>query len=122
MRIEPEPMPLPGTPGYEDPDWLKRARELLPAWFFERMWFDEWPFGLLTDTGKTICITTINAISQDGNGDIWLDVELMDEDRAKSIVEGMPNLRGNILSAPTDRTLASVAIRHIVAAFELSSS
>lgn len=97
-------------------DDVRAAIELLPAWFTSRMMTDNWTFGLLTDTGITVSIATILGVHQAADGQLWIDVELSD---ARSIWEH-PQL--NILKAPTSRTQASIAVNHIVAAFELADT
>ena len=91
--------------------------ELLPAWFTLRMMVDTWFFGLLTDTGVTICIQRIDRIYQAKDGAVWIDVELMEGEQSfwtKKIVR--PFL------APTSRLEASINTQHIVAAFELADT
>ena len=88
--------------------------KLLPAWFTWRMMTDHWTFGLLTDTGVTIVVTNIDRVVQASDGSLWLDVELawkLDLPASETL-----------FTSPTERTLASVSVSHIVAAFELAST
>ena len=100
------------------PENVKEGNRMLPAWLTERMMTDTWFFGLLTDSGHLICISRIDAISRDEAGDLWLDVELLEEDPSAENTQE-PIVR---LFSPTSRTTASVAVRHIVAAFELADT
>lgn len=90
-------------------------KQLLPAWFAERMMEDSWTFGLLTTTGVVICIQRIISINQATDGSIWLDVELTPDD-----VDPVAELA--MLCSPTSRTKASINSSHVVAAFELSDT
>ena len=99
----------------EIPDDVKKAEWLLPAWLTTRMMMDNWTFGLLTDTGITIVITRINRVTKAADGGLWLDVELAEHEP----INGLP--RPSFLS-PTSRTEASIAVRHIVAGFELADT
>lgn len=100
------------------PETVKEGNRMLPAWLTERMMTDTWSFGLLTGTGHLICISHISAISQDEAGDLWLDVELLEGDSLPGTTpQSLPRL-----FSPTSRTTASVAVRHIVAAFELADT
>ena len=99
----------------EDPQ-VRRAWELLPAWFIPRMMTDHWEFGLLTTTGDIIAISTILAVNASPNGEVWLDVELSEH-------RGIPQHNidlSKLITSPTERTSASIAAKHIVAAFELA--
>ena len=89
---------------------------LLPAWFTERMMCDHWSFALLTVSGVTICIESIQKVVRASDGSIWLDVVLLEE--------GNPwtGKIENKLSAPTSRLEASVNASHIVAAYELADT
>ena len=97
------------------PEDVKEAAGLLPAWFTTRMMMDTWTFGLLTDTGTTIIISHISRVSRAADGELWLDVGLTVEKPFNSVP-------GPILLSPTSRTEASIAVRHIVAAFELADT
>lgn len=100
------------------PEAVKKGNRMLPAWLTERMMMDTWSFGLLTDTGHLICISRIDTISRDEAGDLWLDVELLERDSWS----GDTPQSFACLFSPTSRTTASVAVRHIVAAFELADT
>ena len=99
----------------EIPDEVKEAASLLPAWFTTRMMMDTWTFGLLTDTGTTIIISHISGVSRAADGELWLDVDL-------TVNESFHGVPGPIFLSPTSRTAASIAVRHIVAAFELADT
>ncbi len=93
-----------------------RAAEVLPAWYTTRMMTDHWCFGLLTQSGRTIAITRITAISDDGK---WMDVELAAPEELVKIAKQVPDLVGAIAD---DRPKASIQVSHIVAARELWTS
>ena len=100
------------------PEAVKEGNRMLPAWLTERMMTDTWSFGLLTDTGYLICISRIDAISQDEAGNLWLDVDLLERDSwSGDTPKSFP-----CFFSPTSRTTASVAVGHIVAAFELAET
>jgi len=93
-----------------------KAAEILPAWYAQRMMDDEWLFGLVTSDGRMIAITSISAVSDDGQ---WMDVELAERIQ----VEGLENRYGTVICAVApDRASASVQINAIVAAIELQTS
>jgi hypothetical protein len=96
---------------------IEAAQELLPGWFIVRMMSDSWYFGLLTVNNTIIGIQCIDEVYQAANGEIWLDVTLLDTNllRTESIAQ-------EILIAPTSRTRASINASHIVAAFELEDT
>lgn len=96
-------------------DKAREAANLLPAWFTTRMMTDTWLFGLLTDTGITIIINHINDVTQAADGEIWLDVDIETD-------QPTPDIPFPKFFSPTSRTKASIAVRHIVAAFELEDS
>jgi len=85
--------------------------EVLPAWYSVRMGQDHWMFGLITTAGKTIAITTINAVSDDGK---WMDVELAEP--GDTLPEGFGEY---VIAVDRERTTASVQISTIVAAVDL---
>jgi hypothetical protein len=94
-------------------DDVGKAIEVLPAWYTGRMMTDYWAFGLVTESGKTIAIQRINAISDDGK---WMDVELVKPTNRF-------NDQNNVLTAiADDRTSASIQIDKIVMAYELETS
>lgn len=100
------------------------AMEILPSWYISRMMpidlgngcsgRDHWPFGLLMSDGRTIVITGIDSLSDDGK---WIDVELAVYDEWG--IEKRPNY---IFAIAKDRTSASIQVIHIIAAIELASS
>jgi hypothetical protein len=101
-------------------DYLEKAKELLPAWFIERMMMDEGTFGLLTPAGKIIVISTIKEIHQAKDGSIWIDVKLS---RNPGFVDtsGASGFKGDdFVFCPTSRVEASINTSHIVSAFELA--
>lgn len=103
----------------EDEEWkhIASARRLLPAWFVPRMMGDQWHFGLMLTTGRTLAISTIDRVVRDNTGALWLDVELLEN--KGGFWEGVfPKL----VFSPTSRTKASVAVSQIVAAFELADT
>ena len=95
-------------------------RDLLPAWFTERMMDDQWHFGLLTVTGHLFYVQTINAIRQDASSDLWLDVESWDDAGSAADSQKLANMVP--VHAPTSRTKATIKASHIVAAFELADT
>jgi hypothetical protein len=93
-----------------------KAVEVLPAWYTERMMMDHWLFGLVTVDGRTIAITSIKAVSDNGE---WMDVELADKDEMAMRDDDHLDI---ITAVATDRKRASVKISNIVAAIELRTS
>lgn len=92
--------------------------ELLPAWFSERMMSDVWSFGLLMITGDIIAISSINNITKDASGNLWLDANfLLDSPLSMEDINGH-----KLLIAPTSRTTISINSSHVVAAFELADT
>ena len=104
----------------EDADsyaYIMHCARLLPPWFTKRMMGDQWHFGLMLTTGRTLAISTIDRVVRDNTGALWLDVELLENKGA--FWEGVfPKL----VFSPTSRTKASVAVSQIVAAFELADT
>lgn len=93
-----------------------KATEVLPAWYTERMMMDHWLFGLVTVDGRTIAITSVKAVSDNGE---WMDVELADKDEMAMRDDELVDV---ITAVATDRKRASVKIANIVAAIELRTS
>ena len=101
-----------------------KAFEILPTWYTSRMMNidmgggvlarDYWPFGLLMSDGRTIVITGILSLSDDGK---WMDVELCT--KGDWSLEDNPNY---VFAVGKDRTTASVQVSHIVTAMELVTS
>jgi hypothetical protein len=113
------------TPDYarQPPEEAHAARlaKLLPAWFCERMAFDNWHFGLLLTTGQMLHIATIQNVHQSADGGLWLDVELLEPDsfwNGRAIKRGWP--AGAF--APTARRVCSVNVAHVVCAVELADT
>ena len=52
-------------------------RDILPAWFTDRLLQDEWPFGLLLSDGTVIGVQSIKDVKQGTDGTVWLDVRLI---------------------------------------------
>jgi hypothetical protein len=100
----------------EEQDALKRASQLLPAWFIPRMMEDVWSFGLLMSEGTLISIDTILDVHQAADGSIWLDVRL--SEGIPFTIEKYPKL----LKSPTSRTDASINARYTMAAFETADT
>jgi hypothetical protein len=99
-----------------DVDFPESA-EFLPAWFSERMMSDVWSFGLLMITGDVIAIESINRITKDASGNLWLDATLLDS------LLGREDINGHkLFLAPTSRTTISINAFHVVAAFELADT
>ena len=96
-------------------DWGK-ASEVLPAWYTGRMMSDDWLFGLLTIDGRTLVVTRINALSDDGK---WLDVDLSTKEYT-SLPE--TDKQRHVFAIAGDRTSASIQVSTIVAAMELQTS
>ena len=90
------------------------ASEVVPAWYTERMMRDFWSFGLVTSTGKTIAISNIDAISDDGK---WMDVQLLTSDEVQAH-KGVDY----ITAIADDRRSASIQIEKIVMAYEIVTS
>ena len=105
--------------GLEDPE-LDEMTRLLPTWFVERMARDTWAFGLMLANGRTLAVEHLNSVVQDANGNLWIDVDLMDLGDFKSKFYG--RIPGELVGAPTSRTQASIAVQHIVAVFELADT
>ncbi|ADE15880.1 hypothetical protein Nhal_2815 [Nitrosococcus halophilus Nc 4] len=101
---------------------VAKAEELLPAWFIERMMNDTWFFGVLLDTGQMLGIEHINKVRQAANGDVWIDVEMLEHRQFR--VEYLPDSwKGvKLLCSPTSRTDTSINTRHIVAVFDLADT
>jgi len=95
---------------------VSKAFEVLPAWYTERMMMDHWLFGLVTVDGRTIAITSIKAVSDNGE---WMDVELADKDEMAMRDDDHLDI---ITAVAADRKRASVKIANIVAAIELRTS
>lgn len=93
-----------------------KAAEVLPTWYTERMMMDHWLFGLVTVDGRTIAITSIKAVSDNGE---WMDVELADRDEMAMRDDDHADV---ITAVAADRKRASVKIANIVAAIELRTS
>lgn len=99
----------------------ERLAKLLPAWFCERMAFDNWRFGLLLTTGQLLHVETIRTVTQAADGSVWADVELgepcdvWDDWAAK---HGWPRPT----HAPTTRRECSVNVAHVVCAVELADT
>lgn len=85
------------------PEFTTPDRIALP-WFIERMWNDSFQFGLKLSNGETLGIARIVDVRRLGK-DIWLDVELLDDDAGN---------RGLVVAQQEGRTRASVNARHIL--------
>jgi hypothetical protein len=90
---------------------------LLPAWFTERMLNDQWYFGLLLVTGEVIGIHCIRSVIQAGDGSIWIDAEMFEEDEG-----GHEAFGRKVRTAPTKRCAISINANQVVAAFELADT
>ena len=92
--------------------------DLLPAWWAHRMQGDHWHFGLLLDTGHVVLLSEVINLVQDANGELWVDVD------AENPMELAPQWAepDKIITAPTSRTTMSIAVKHIVAAFETADT
>jgi hypothetical protein len=107
---------MTNDPLQEYQDRIERARRLLPTWFVPRMMDDEWFFGLLLVTGRTLRITHIDDVHRAADGSLWIDASMEDPpDNFSKREEGH-------LYAPTSRLTVSVNAAHIVAAFELADT
>jgi hypothetical protein len=101
-------------PAFADTERTERARALLPAWFIPRMMEDAWSFAFLMVSGTYIHVEHIAAVHESADG-LWLDVDLCtDQPRAFGHPAGVV--------APTSRTTASIAVRHIMLAFETADT
>jgi hypothetical protein len=96
----------------------------LPAWFMQRMMDDVWRCGLLLTTGVILAVESIDDLTQDVAGDLWIDVDLIPQETAYDLGARVskPYRAFPILGAPTSRTRATVRVAHIVAAFELADT
>lgn len=113
MGSEPQPESDPGP------------HELLPGWITERMMSDCWEFGLLLVTGHVLIIECIDTIYQDAAGDIWLDVAMLGRENVGPLTETKIKLaidNAEVAFSPTDRIKATVAAKHVIAAFEVATS
>lgn len=90
------------------------ASEVVPAWYTERMMRDYWSFGLVTLGGKTIAISNIDAISDDGK---WMDVQLLTSDDVHAH-EGVDY----ITAIAEERRSASIQIEKTAMAYEIVTS
>jgi hypothetical protein len=95
---------------------LEMALQLLPAWFTARMMHDSWHFGVLMSDGTLIHIETILEVHQAADGSLWLDVQLSEE----TPFAQEPHPRD--LKSPTSRTMASINVAHVMAAFETADT
>ncbi len=101
-----------------------KAIEILPAWYTTRMMpkdlgeglfgVDYWAFGLLMSDGRTLVVTSISSLSDDGK---WMDVKLATEDTWS--LEAKPDY---VFAIAADRTTASVQVSHVITAMELITS
>jgi hypothetical protein len=99
---------------------IARAEQLLPAWFVPRMMGDVWSFALLTPDGRAMLIDHIDRVRQGADGSIWLDVVMSEP--GSGWEDALRQMKLQIITAPTDRTTASINAAHIVAAFEIAST
>lgn len=92
--------------------------KLLPGWFIDRMMEDTWHFGLLMNTGVTICIEHIDRVYQAADGTVWIDATLIEnsDDNIWAKRLEKPFL------APTSRLSVSINTQHIMAAFEIADT
>ena len=100
-------------------EWLELADKRLPAWFVPRMMFDEWHFGLLLTTGKTLLISHITNVHVAVDKSIWIDVTMQSEEDAKTHFWGK---RWDLIGSPTRRNEASINAAHIICAIELADT
>ena len=89
----------------------RNDRQLLPAWFTERMMTDSGTFGLLLVTSRVLVIERIEAIRPGAADSLWLDVTL----RAGA---PPPGWHFRALTSPTRRRQATVNAAHVVAVLE----
>ena len=73
---------------------------------------DYWLFGILTADGRTIAVTNIDGISDDGK---WMDVSLAPRGEFSCGENGLEVVH----AVAPDRTKASIQIANIVGAIEL---
>jgi hypothetical protein len=100
-------------------DWLELAHKRLPAWFTMRMMMDNWHFGLLLTTGKTLLISQITNLHIAADNSIWIDVDMQSEEEAKTHYWGKS---WNLIGSPTRRPNASINTAHIICAVELADT
>lgn len=95
---------------------VKKAVELLPAWFVARMMNDEWRFGLFLGGGFWVAIARIVDVKQDASGDIWIDALGLEEEEGLVIKEagGMPAVQ-----VAKGRRMLSLNAKHVALAVEL---
>lgn len=102
--------------GPDDQDDPFVPNDLLPAWFVPRMMSDQWYFALALSNGQTVGIECINKVRAGENGDVWIDVTLLEKDNAWS------SAYPDTFFAPTTRTYASINASHIVMAYEIADT
>ena len=95
---------------------VKKAVELLPAWFVARMMNDEWRFGLFLGGGFWVAIARIVDVKQDASGDIWIEALGLEEEEGLVIKEagGMPAVQ-----VAKGRRMLSLNAKHVALAVEL---
>lgn len=95
---------------------VKKAVELLPAWFVARMMNDEWRFGLFLGGGFWVAIARIVDVKKDASGDIWIDALGLEEEEGLVIKEagGMPAVQ-----VAKGRRMLSLNAKHVALAVEL---
>lgn len=102
---------------------VEAARQVLPAWFVERMMTDQWGFGLLLTTGIVLVIERIEAVSVAPDKSVWLDVQVAKRPIGRRSYPIEYERVGPPIGAPyDDRTMMTVNAAHVVMAFETWSS
>jgi len=79
---------------------------------------DCWRFGLLLDSGFILAIDSIDKITMDATGDLWIDITMDVDGKADCVKFGsFP-----ILRVPTSRPNCSIRAKSVVLAMELADT
>ncbi len=90
------------------------------SFIFEKMYCDEWGYGILLVTGRVLAVKQILKFYQDINKILWIDVEMGKERDFNDLDFG--GWEGRVDFSPNERTTASINSNQIVLAFELMTS
>jgi hypothetical protein len=96
----------------------KETCEALPAWFMGYMLENVRHFGLMMENGTVIGIVSIDGLSMDDSGRLWIDVTLLTQEQADTDRREL-GIKYPIMGAPGPLTDASIAADKIVIAFEI---
>ena len=81
---------------------------------FKRMCTDVWYFCLMLDNGVEVGVSSLNDIVIDYFGNVWLDVELLEDDSSC--------VHKEYKGAPSSRTRANINLNKIVAIYEITDT